>query len=126
MTAPADHPVRVVVVDDQPSFRRAAAAVIELTDGFRLVGEAADGATAVGLVGHVDADLVLMDVNMPGIGGVDAAGRIRSEHPDVVVVLLSTYEQPDLPADVADSGRRYVHKERFGPDVLRGLWPGAS
>ena len=114
--------VAVMVVDDQRAFRSAAASVVELTDGFTLVAEAASGEQAVRLASERDVDLVLMDVNMPGIGGVEAANAISETEHDVVVVLVSTYEPSDLPADVHRSGRPYLHKERLDPDVLRALW----
>jgi two-component system, NarL family, invasion response regulator UvrY len=114
--------VAVMVVDDQRAFRSAAASVVELTDGFTLVAEAASGEQAVRLAAERDVDLVLMDVNMPGIGGVEAAEAICGSDDGVVVVLVSTYEPSDLPADVHSSGRPYLHKERLDPDVLRALW----
>ena len=117
-----EQPVRVMVVDDQPAFRRAAASVIELTDGFVLVAQAHDGTLAVSAADEVDVDLVLMDVNMPGIGGVAAARELVRRHPDVVVALVSTYATGDLPTDVLTSGRPYLRKEHLSPDGLSALW----
>jgi two-component system, NarL family, invasion response regulator UvrY len=112
-----------LVVDDQAPFRRAAAAVVRVTGGFRIVGEAGSGEEAVELAGELSPQLVLMDINMGGISGIEATRRITAVSPGIVVVLLSTYQAADLPADAATSGAvAYVNKEEFGPQVLEDLW----
>jgi DNA-binding NarL/FixJ family response regulator len=118
-----DAPLSVVVVDDQAPFRLAARAVLRRTEGFELVGEAANGIEAIALADSLRPDLVLMDINMPEMGGLEATRRIVTEHPGTVVFLCSTYDVNDLPADATTSGARaYVHKEQLGPKVLRRLW----
>jgi DNA-binding NarL/FixJ family response regulator len=115
--------VSVLIVDDQPPFRRAAAAVVKVTGGFDVVGEAGSGEEAVELVDALGPQLVLMDINMGGISGIEATRQITAGHTDVVVVLLSTYQADDLPADAATSGAvAYVNKEDFGPQVLKDVW----
>jgi two-component system invasion response regulator UvrY len=115
--------VSVLIVDDQAPFRRAAAAVVKVTRGFDVVGEADSGEEAVELTGALAPQLVLMDINMGGINGIEATRRITSASPDVAVVLLSTYQAEDLPADAATSGAvGYVNKEEFGPQVLQDVW----
>src|SRR5207253_10828119 len=96
MDAPA---VAVLIVDDQAPCRRAGAAVVRATGGFEVVGEAGSGEEAVELVGVLAPGMVLMDINMGGISGIEATRRITSASPGVVVVLLSTYQAADLPAD---------------------------
>ena len=124
----ADSPaVSVLIVDDQAPFRRAAAAVVKVTGGFEVVGEAESGEEAVELAGSLAPALVLMDINMAGINGIEATRRITSMYPEVVVVLLSTYQADDLPADAATSGAAaYVNKEEFGPQVLERVWQRRS
>ena len=115
--------VTVVVVDDSAPFRLAAKMVLRRTAGFELVGEASSGEEAVELVGAVHPALVLMDINMPGINGIEATRRILAGSPDTVVFLCSTYRLDDLPPDAVASGARaYVNKEELGPAVLRRLW----
>ena len=115
--------MRVVIVDDQAPFREAARAVVERTKGFELVGEAESGEAAVETVDAVHPDLVLMDINMAGITGIEATSRITAVHPEVTVFLLSTYNVDDLPADVSSCGAAaYLNKEDFGGRALRNTW----
>ncbi len=116
-------PLSVLVVDDQAPFRFAAKAVLRRLDGFELVGEAASGAEAIACVAELHPALVLMDINMPGMTGIEATRQIVAAHPDVVVFLCSTYDVADLPPSAAASGASgYVNKERFGAQTLRQLW----
>jgi two-component system invasion response regulator UvrY len=118
-----DAPLSVIVVDDQAPFRLAARAVVRRTEGFELVGEAANGLEAISMADSLNPDLVLMDINMPEMGGLEATRRIVAEHPDMVVFLCSTYDVNDLPAEAKTSGARaYMNKEQFGPATLRRLW----
>jgi DNA-binding NarL/FixJ family response regulator len=124
---PATDVVTVLVVDDQLPFRLAARAVLRRTDGFELVGEADDGDDAVVMAAELRPRLVLMDINMPRVNGIDATRQIVEELPGTVVFLCSTYQQSDLPADAATSGfAAYVHKEELGPALLHKLWDERS
>jgi len=115
--------VRVLVVDDQAPFRMAARMVLKRAEGFELIGEAATGEESVDRVAELVPDLVLMDINMPGINGIEATRQIVAAKPETVVFLCSTYQLADLPADARTSGARaYVNKEELGPQVLARLW----
>jgi DNA-binding NarL/FixJ family response regulator len=109
----------VLIVDDQAPFRSIARQVVDLTPGFEVVGEAESGEEAVDLAAALTPSVVLMDINLPGINGIEATRRILAAAPTTRVVLLSTYRESDLPADALASGaRRYVHKEDLEPGVL--------
>jgi two-component system, NarL family, invasion response regulator UvrY len=115
--------VSVLVVDDQAPFRTAARLVVKSTTGFEVVGEAKSGEEALDQVALLKPNLVLMDINMEGMGGIAATRHISEEHSGTEVILLSTYDEDDLPADARTCGAlAYVHKERFGPDILEQAW----
>lgn len=119
--------VRVLIVDDQEPFRRAMAAVVEETDGFVVVGDADTGEAALESAAALSPDLVLMDVNLPGIDGVEAARRLRGWPAPPVVLLLSTYDEDAGEVFVAESGAAgYVTKSAFGPDRLEAAWSAAT
>jgi DNA-binding NarL/FixJ family response regulator len=118
--------VRVLLVDDQEAYLRAMAAVVEETPGFEVVGRAGTGEEAVELAARLVPDLVLMDVNLPGIDGLEATRRLRGPRPALVVVLMSTYDDEAGAGFVAESGASaYVTKAVFGPDRLAEAWTGS-
>jgi CheY-like chemotaxis protein len=117
--------VRVLVVDDQEPFRRAIAAVVAETDGFVVVASTASGEESLAAVMRLRPDLVLMDVNLPGIDGIEAARRMTVDPDPPVVVLLSTYDEDEF--DISRSGAAsYVAKAAFGPDRLAQSWAAAT
>jgi DNA-binding NarL/FixJ family response regulator len=115
--------VGVVTVDDQPHFREAAHDVIDATPGFKAIGEACSGEEALTIVEESKPQLVLVDVRMPGMNGIETARRILADHPEVVVVLISIEEVANIPSSVQTSGAAaFVSKRDFKPSLLRELW----
>jgi two-component system, NarL family, invasion response regulator UvrY len=119
--------LRVLVADDRAPFRRAARSVLRASAGFEFVGEASSGEEAVALAGSLRPDLVLMDILMAGIGGIEATRRIAAARPGTVTVLLSTYRAEDLPAEARSCGAAaYVHKADFEAGLLRSIYASRS
>jgi DNA-binding NarL/FixJ family response regulator len=115
--------VRVLTVDDQELFRQVAGDVIAATPGFLAVGEAKNGEEALDAVDRLAPQLVLCDVRMPGLDGIEVARRLAATHPETVVVLISIGERADLPsAAQLGSAVPLVRKQDFGPMLLRRLW----
>lgn len=115
--------VRVLVVDDQETFRGAVRDVIAAIPGFVPVGEAASGEEAVGAVGVLSPGLVLMDVRMSGMGGIQATREIMRRCPGLVVMLMSIDPAEALP-DVADDcgAAAFLRKQDLRPRTLLDLW----
>jgi DNA-binding NarL/FixJ family response regulator len=114
-------PVRVLIVDDQEPFRRAMTTVVDVTDGFEAVGTAATGEESLDAAATLGPDLVLMDVNLPGIDGIEATRRLVTRDAGPVVFLLSTYDEDQV--DAAGCGAAaYIPKAAFGPDRLSAEW----
>lgn len=119
--------VQVLVVDDQGPFRAAERAVISRLPGFSLIGEAASGEEAIELADALAPDLVLMDINMGEVDGIEATRRILAGRPETKVILVSTYDLDELPAGARTSGAvGYVNKDELSPRVIRRLWETAD
>jgi DNA-binding NarL/FixJ family response regulator len=111
-------PVRVLVVDDQAVVRSATRSLLEATRDFEAVGEAASGVEALLAIERLAPDLVLLDVRMPGMDGIETAQRIHDNHNGTVVVLMSS----DPLAGPRAAPAPFVAKEQLKPAVLRDLW----
>lgn len=114
---------RVLAVDDNVPFLALLRDVIGSTGGLELVGEAQSGEGAVAAARELHPDMVLMDVHMPGLGGLAAAERIKADSPATLVVLIST-THPDelLPRGASASADAIIWKSRLGPRPLDEIW----
>jgi DNA-binding NarL/FixJ family response regulator len=115
--------VRVLIVDDQAPFREASRMVVEMTDGFEVAGEAADGEEAVELTERLRPDLVLMDVKMPKMDGLEATRKIMETSDPPLVLVLSTHEsgsfaEPSVLAGAAG----FIPKSDFSMEALESHW----
>jgi two-component system invasion response regulator UvrY len=112
--------VKVLAVDDQPVFLRAAAALIAATPGFEQVGQACSGSEALELAETLHPDLVLLDVRMPGMDGIETARRLFDGDCDAVVVLVSLEEIADLPLPAGAAV--HMRKQELSMRSLRRIW----
>jgi DNA-binding NarL/FixJ family response regulator len=111
-------PVRVLVVDDSEVFRNVLCAVVAATPGFEIVGVASSGRETLAVIGSLAAELVLVDVNMPGLDGIETGLRIRRGHPDVVILLLTAARR----ASVSDHSLIVEDKRDLSPESLAQFW----
>ena len=115
--------VGVLAVDDQPVFLAVAREVVDCTPGFCWVGGAESGEAALEAVEELEPALVLLDVQMPGIDGIETARRICLTHPEVVVVLISVDKSAAVrPAVEASGAATLVRKQDLAPAMLTDLW----
>jgi two-component system, NarL family, invasion response regulator UvrY len=116
-------PVTVLTVDDQQVFRRAARKLIAATPGFLQVGEAASGGQALKLAAELRPDMVLVDVRMPGMDGLETTRRLAETTPDSVVVLISMEEVAELPPAIDKVGAAaHLCKRALSTDALQEIW----
>ncbi|WP_028045485.1 response regulator transcription factor [Cellulomonas sp. URHE0023] len=118
----ATGPIRVVIADDHPVVRRGLAALITSIDGLEVVGEAADGASAVRETQLLRPDAVIMDIAMPGVDGLEATRRIVAAVPDVAVLVLTMHDDDDTVFAAMQAGARgYLLKGADQDDIAHAL-----
>ncbi len=120
-------PIRVVVADDQAAVREPLATVLDLFDDIDVVATAANGAEAVAAVAREPVDVVLMDLRMPGMDGIEATRRLGEEHPGVAVVVLTTFADDDsILAALGAGARGYLTKNAGRQDIARAIRAAAA
>lgn len=123
MTDEVNERVSVMIVDDQSPFRAAARLVVDRVKEFQLVAEVASGEEAVAASAELEPQLVLMDINMGVLNGIEATRIITRSHPATKVILVSTYTLDDLPPAARTSGAiAYLNKDELSPRMIRRLW----
>ena len=114
--------IRVVIADDHPIVRTGLRLMLGMEEGIELVGEAADGVAAIHLVSSLQPDVVLMDLRMPALSGLEAIERIRAEWPHIAIIVLTTYDEDDLMLRSLQAGvRGYLLKESSLETVLQAI-----
>lgn len=115
-------PIRVLAADDQRVVREGIALILSLLPGVEVAGTAADGEEALALVADLRPDVVLMDLRMPGMDGVEATRRLRAEHPSVKVIVLTTYADDRSVIGALQAGAvGYLTKDAGAGEIQQAL-----
>ena len=114
--------IRVLLVDDHTILRVGLRSFLGYYDDIEVVGEANDGAAAAALVKELQPDVVLMDIAMPGVNGIQATRLIREQYPETKVLILSQYEDSQYVLPLLRAGASgYILKDALGTDLLNAL-----
>jgi DNA-binding NarL/FixJ family response regulator len=120
-------PLRIVIADDQASVRQGLVLLLDGLDDIEVVGAAADGEQALRLVAEHKPDAILLDLHMPVLDGIGATRRLTAEHPEVAVVVLTTYADDGSVLDALHAGARsYLTKDADHADIARALHAAAT
>jgi DNA-binding NarL/FixJ family response regulator len=123
VAARIEPPIGVLVVDDHLAFRQVVHEVVGATGDFEMLGEASSGTHALAAADELHPDLVLLDVRMPGMDGIETAARLRTDHPQSVVVLITVEEPLGVRSGASACGAaELVRKQDFCPSLLRRVW----
>ncbi|MCH7983069.1 MAG: response regulator transcription factor [Chloroflexi bacterium] len=117
-----DGPIRVLIADDHPVVRSGLRALIETETGMEIVGDAADGKEAIEKAGQLLPDIVLLDLMMPGVSGLEAIEGIRQHNSDIHILVLTSFDQDDLLFPAIKAGAHgYLLKDSSPEDLLRAI-----
>jgi DNA-binding NarL/FixJ family response regulator len=115
-------PVRVLIADDHPHFRDGLRALLLSASDLEVVGEAGDGEEAISLAAELQPDVILMDLNMPGVGGIEATRRILRTSPHIAILVISMFEDDDSIFAALQAGARgYLLKGALKAEILRSI-----
>jgi|CXWL01.1.fsa_nt_gi DNA-binding NarL/FixJ family response regulator len=118
----SDRPIRIMLVDDHNVVRRGLAALLEMEGGFEVVAEAEDGETALRRAGEVQPDVVMLDLSMPRLNGLETARRLRRQLPQTQVLVLSMHEDEEFVAQALQAGAGgYVLKRSMEEELFLAL-----
>ena len=110
--------VRVLVVDDHPAFRRALTSALKMVDGFEVAGEAGGGVAACEEASTLEPDVVLMDLSMPDLSGIDAMKEMHKTKPGLPVVILTAHADPGVEKEARAAGASGFLAKGTGLDDL--------
>jgi DNA-binding NarL/FixJ family response regulator len=110
--------VRVLVVDDHPAFRKALTSALNMVEGFEVAGEAGGGVAACEEADQLEPDVILMDLSMPDLSGIDAMKVIHESKPDMPVVILTAHADPGVEREAREAGASGFLAKGIGLDDL--------
>lgn len=113
---------RILIADDHPMYRKGLRTILETVDDMEVVGEATNGQEAIDLCKQVSPDVILMDIRMPGVNGVEAARQIKKDHPDVHILFLTMHQDDTSVITAMKTGARgYFLKDADKDEILRAI-----
>lgn len=114
--------ISILIADDEPTFRSGLRALLKSADNFTLVGEASAGDESIRLAASLQPDIILMDINMPGINGIEATRRILATSPHIGILMLTMFEDDDSVFAAMRAGARgYLLKGALKVEILRAI-----
>ncbi|MFW5942546.1 MAG: response regulator [Chloroflexota bacterium] len=116
-----DEPIRILIADDHPVFRFGLQALLEAEDDTEVVGEATSGPEAVALAAELEPDVILMDLNMPQLSGLEATRRITGANPDTAILVITMFDDDSVIAAMRAGARGYILKGAEGEETLRAI-----
>ncbi len=118
----ADQPIRIIIADDHAVVRQALHVMLEMEPGFQVIGEADDGEQALVLADEFAPDLVLMDIRMEGMDGVEATRRLRKQHPEVSVLILTGFGEDKVLLQAVEAGAQgFLLKDASAEEVKKAI-----
>lgn len=119
--------IRILLVDDHVMLREGLRSILEKQSDFSVIGEASDGRMVLGLVDKISPDVIVMDIGMAGLNGIETTRRIRATHPRTTVVALSTYSDKRYVLAMLEAGARgYVLKEAAVGELVQAIRAAAK
>jgi DNA-binding NarL/FixJ family response regulator len=114
--------IRIIIADDHTVVRKGTRQILEEEEGFEVIGEAANGEEAVKLAADLKPDIVIMDISMPVLDGIEATKRIKAIIPDTAVLILSVYDDDEFVFTLLEAGAAgYLLKDASGQDIIRAI-----
>jgi DNA-binding NarL/FixJ family response regulator len=114
--------ISILIADDEPAFRSGLRALLKSADDLALVGDATTGREAIRLAAELQPDIILMDINMPGVNGIEATRRILNTSPHIGILILTMFEDDDSVFAAMRAGARgYLLKGALKAEILRAI-----
>ncbi|MEJ2557044.1 MAG: response regulator transcription factor [Anaerolineae bacterium] len=119
-------PIRILIADDHPMFRFGLRALLSAEPDTEVLGEATDGQEAVSLAASLKPDLILMDINLPNLNGIEATRQILDQDPDIGILIITMFEDDTIFAALRAGARGYILKGAEGEETLRAVRAAAN
>ena len=112
----------ILIADDHPMLRRALRSLLEKEDDFQVIAEAGDGEEAIKLADALNPDMIIMDIGMPRVNGLEATRRIKASHPDIAILVLTVHDDAEYIFGILEAGAAgYIIKSEFDEQILQAI-----